>query len=263
MNEDRLKRTRALNALERALDDWTRRGNEQPLTRWLERELDRHGAPIDLPISDWRGCLRSMLRATSIAGELPSQWTGPVTRLIQATRWFSRRDGHPVMDFEQSLPGHFTDATEPGDVNDSNGPEVERIVKQLLAKTSSGDGDDARVDWGDRSVCWMCFGLAGPPETTSWPSIIETWNHLAMSSSAGLAGRGSDPGGRSMSASPPRRSRDRSRGFRIPRGSWRNGRIARATPKSQHRRGWQASTRLLYCRFSSKIARPPINQFAR
>ena len=45
------KRLRALSELERALDDWTRRGNEQPLTRWLNRELDPRGVPIHLPIS--------------------------------------------------------------------------------------------------------------------------------------------------------------------------------------------------------------------
>ena len=50
MNEDTMKRDRVLDALERALEDWARHGNEQPLTRWLDRELDSQGAPIRLPI---------------------------------------------------------------------------------------------------------------------------------------------------------------------------------------------------------------------
>jgi hypothetical protein len=148
MNEDSSKRIRALNALERALDDWARRGNEQSLTRWLERELDQHGAPIHLPISDWRRCLKSILGATANAGALPSHWTGSITRLIQAMRWFSRRDGHPVLDFDRSPPEHFVDGSRPVEVNDANGRDVERIIKRLLGKTSSSHGDDARAEWG-------------------------------------------------------------------------------------------------------------------
>jgi hypothetical protein len=187
MNEDSSKRIRALNALERALDDWTRRGNEQPLTRWLKRELDQHGAPIHLAISDWRGCLRSVLRATSIAGTLPSHWTGPITRLIQAMRWFSRKDGRPVIHFDQSRSGHFADATTPGDVIDSNGPGVEQIIERLVGKAGSRDGDDARVDWGG-AKCVLDVLRPGWPTESDFLAVDH--RDLALSCRVELFGAG-------------------------------------------------------------------------
>ena len=52
-----MKTDRATDALERALEDWARHGNEQPLTRWLRHELDSQGALYRLPISDWHDCV--------------------------------------------------------------------------------------------------------------------------------------------------------------------------------------------------------------
>ena len=65
MNEDAMKRDRVFGALHRALEDWVRHGNEQPLTRWLGRELDSQGVPIRLPIVDWPDMRREHPEATT------------------------------------------------------------------------------------------------------------------------------------------------------------------------------------------------------
>ncbi len=52
-------------ALDRALEEWVRHGNEQPLTRWLARELDYQGVPIRLPIADWHDMRREHPEATT------------------------------------------------------------------------------------------------------------------------------------------------------------------------------------------------------
>ena len=135
----------------------------------------QHGAPIHLPISDWRKCLRSILRATRTAGAWPSRWSGPITRLIQAMRWFSRRDGHPVMNFDALAAS-----------NDSRA-DANRLTRSTPAIRASSDhrapGYDHRAaimattlasTGGDRSVCLMFCGPAGRLRTISWPSIIAT-----------------------------------------------------------------------------------------
>ena len=125
MNEDSMKRDRVLDALQRALEDWARHGNEQPLTRWLDRELDSQGAPFRLPISDWHDCLKSVLRAKPHDGVWPSHWDEPITRLVQTTLWFTRRDGVPVTEFDPSKSKRPTDWTTADYANDSRGPCID------------------------------------------------------------------------------------------------------------------------------------------
>ena len=85
MNEDGAKRLRVLNEFERALDEWVRNGNEQRFTRWLDRELDARGVPINLPITDWGGCANRVLNTVPGSRAWPAPWNGPITRLVQAT----------------------------------------------------------------------------------------------------------------------------------------------------------------------------------
>jgi hypothetical protein len=148
MNEDNMKRERALGGLQRALEDWARHGNEQPLTRWLGRELDSQGAPIRLPISDWHDCLKGVLKAQPHEGIWPSHWDEPITRLVQTTLWFTRRDGVPVTELEPAKLKQPTDWTNRDYANHLRGPCVERAIQQWMSKTKSSHSNDRRPAWG-------------------------------------------------------------------------------------------------------------------
>jgi hypothetical protein len=148
MNQDVIKRDRALEALRRALEDWARHGNEQPLTRWLGRELDSEGAPIRLPISDWHDCLKDVLRAKPHGGMWPSHWDEPIARLVQTTFWFTRRDGGPVTDFDTATSKRPIDWTMRDFANDSRGPCIARLIRQWMSKTGSSQSHDKRPAWG-------------------------------------------------------------------------------------------------------------------
>jgi hypothetical protein len=52
MTDNNTGRMRVFDDLRQAIDAWESCGNEQPLTRWLQRELDGVGALYRLEISD-------------------------------------------------------------------------------------------------------------------------------------------------------------------------------------------------------------------
>jgi hypothetical protein len=149
MNEDGAKRMGVLDALESALQSWTRHGNEQPLTRWLERQLDPRGMPINLPIPDWRGCVNRLLHVCPDSRAWPLPWREPITRLVQATCRFTRRDGTPVIEVNRpsSPPAHGStaDARTSADATVSNGKPVERIMEQILATCPKDQAGVAQI----------------------------------------------------------------------------------------------------------------------
>src|SRR5262249_8149866 len=100
MNEGKSTRADVLSALHRAIDSWICKENEQPLTRWLGRELDREGRLTRLPIVDWHACLAHLLNIWERSPNWPATWQEPITRLNQAVRRYSRPDGSPVTGFE-------------------------------------------------------------------------------------------------------------------------------------------------------------------
>jgi hypothetical protein len=148
MNADSIKRDRTLEALRRALADWARHGNEQPLTRWLGRELDSQGTPIRLPISDWHDCLKGVLRAKPHDGAWPSHWDEPITRLIQTTFWFTRKDGAAVTELEPSNSKRPMVWTSRDYAIESRGLCAERIIEHWQSKAKASDVDGARPAWG-------------------------------------------------------------------------------------------------------------------
>ena len=75
---------------------------EQPLTRWLARELDSRGSLARLAIADWHVCLDALREARRSAGRLPAEWDDSLARLIIAALRFSRPDGSPAANFEAS-----------------------------------------------------------------------------------------------------------------------------------------------------------------
>ncbi len=150
MDEIGIKRLCVLDALQRAIEDWARCGNEQPLTRWLERELDSQGALFRLPISDWHRCVDRLLETRRRARAWPSRWNSPMLRLVKAALWFSRRDGVPVIDFDPSTPKIFTGCKGSADRTDPIDPsgDVERVIQSWLSRATSWNSDGTRPDWG-------------------------------------------------------------------------------------------------------------------
>jgi hypothetical protein len=102
MNEVETMDLKIHGRLTRALTAWVCQGNEQPLTRWLDRELDSEGVPFRLAIPQWHECLRVLAAARRQGRDWPVTWDEPVTRLIQTTLRFSRPDGSAATDFTSS-----------------------------------------------------------------------------------------------------------------------------------------------------------------
>jgi hypothetical protein len=97
-------RMRVFDELRRSIEAWAGRGNEQPLTRWLQQQLDSDGALHRLDISDWPMCVDEILRARSDAESWPSRWNEPLERLMGATRRFARPNGTLATDFGLGQP---------------------------------------------------------------------------------------------------------------------------------------------------------------
>ena len=100
--EDSMNRERILETFHNALQQWVCHQNEQPLTRWLARELDSRGTLARLAVSDWHFCLDALREARRSHGRLPAQWDESVARLIIAALRFSRPDGSPAGEFDAS-----------------------------------------------------------------------------------------------------------------------------------------------------------------
>jgi len=102
MNEDQTVGQKILGRLTQALTEWVCQGNEQPLTRWLDRELDSEGVPIRLAIPEWHECLRVLAVARKQRERWPDTCEEPITRMIQTTLRFSRPDGSAATHFATS-----------------------------------------------------------------------------------------------------------------------------------------------------------------
>lgn len=102
MNDDPMNRGRALGAFHQSLEQWVCHRDEQPLTRWLARELDSRGTLPRLAIADWHECLEALRQARRSSGGWPARWDESIARLIIATLRFSRPDGSPAGDFDLS-----------------------------------------------------------------------------------------------------------------------------------------------------------------
>jgi hypothetical protein len=103
MAEESLKREKILGSFHKSLQQWVCRQNEQPLTRWLARELDSRGSLARLPIADWHVCLEALREVRRTSTRWPVQWDESVARLVIATLRFSRPDGSPAGDFNGSV----------------------------------------------------------------------------------------------------------------------------------------------------------------
>jgi hypothetical protein len=79
--------------LAHALARWIREGEAAPLARWVKRELDSDGAPIHLPIPQWGDCVAAVMDARRQRDGLPEFCQGPLAKLIESARRFSRPDG--------------------------------------------------------------------------------------------------------------------------------------------------------------------------
>ncbi len=172
MVEESLKREKILRTFHNSLEQWTCRQNEQPLTRWLARELDSSGALSRLPIEDWHVCLEALREARGSSAHWPARWDEVVGRMVIATLRFSRPDGSPAGDFNgrasftppaktlrrwitaaqgTETATHLRDWQESRKRNVNFTPEpaswdVSRGVLSVLRDQLNGDGDFVAID---------------------------------------------------------------------------------------------------------------------
>ncbi len=143
MNEERSTRSRVLDTFNQALDSWVCKDNEQPLTRWLARELDREGRLARLSISDWRECLANLLKAKRRNRDWPEIWDEPVDRLNRAVRRYSRPDGSAATDFESSN-GRTESATPVAEWSIAS--KRPAMAREIGTGTNREDGDPLDVE---------------------------------------------------------------------------------------------------------------------
>ncbi|MDR3634540.1 MAG: hypothetical protein P4L84_12105 [Isosphaeraceae bacterium] len=91
--------------LQRAVDAWVVEGDSRPLVRWLGRQLDQDGVPLDLPVSDWGHALALIAEAQRRrAVGWPEAVDALVEGWVRSLLRFSRPDGSPAMSQPLALP---------------------------------------------------------------------------------------------------------------------------------------------------------------
>ena len=148
MVEESFKREKILGSFHESLQQWVCRENEQPLTRWLARELDSRGSLARLPIADWHVCLEALREARRSSARWPAQWDESVARLVIATLRFSRPDGSPAGEFNGSL---------------SFAPP-EKTLRRWIIATEGSDTARYLSDWRESRKRDVNF----TPEVASW-----------------------------------------------------------------------------------------------
>jgi hypothetical protein len=148
MNEQSMKTSSVLSALKRALDAWCRYGNEQPLTRWFNRELDSEGALMHLDITEWRDCVKYLLESEPQERVWPVGCLEPLTKLLRAVLWYSRPDGTPGMVFAPAEANGRIAWSSLLDSNLCKDPAIARTIKPWLSNRTNGRGEHAVADWG-------------------------------------------------------------------------------------------------------------------
>jgi hypothetical protein len=143
-----MKSDRTIEQLKRAIEDWSRRGNAQPLSRWLARELDAQGTPSRLPISGWLTCLEYLLAVDADDREWPTEWHSAITRLLRTILWFTRSAGLPVTDFDLAESRRPLDQMIASDASTSTRAEGRRAIKQWLTTIKRDRRLDERPPWG-------------------------------------------------------------------------------------------------------------------
>lgn len=90
---------RILEVLSRALEGWVRRGEGEPIDRWLARELDEQGMPVRLHLSAWPECLSMLIEARRERTKWSRSWDSRVLELARSVLRFSRPDARPAIVF--------------------------------------------------------------------------------------------------------------------------------------------------------------------
>ncbi|HEV3165266.1 MAG TPA: hypothetical protein VGZ22_14665, partial [Isosphaeraceae bacterium] len=92
-----------LAGLDRSVQAWARRGDAEPLIRWLDRTLDVDGVPRRLRLADWPACLSALSEAYL---QREARWRvvvdARVEGFLRAMLRFGRPDGSLV--FEPGPP---------------------------------------------------------------------------------------------------------------------------------------------------------------
>ena len=96
MNEDVMKRDPVFEALDARLKSGLATETSSHSRVGSRASSTSKGCRFACQSSDWPVCVESVLETQSSGREWPTPWAEPITRLIQATCWFTHRNGLPV-----------------------------------------------------------------------------------------------------------------------------------------------------------------------
>ena len=203
MDEGSRNREQILGRFRRALQQWVCRQNEQPLTRWLAREMHSSGSLSRLPIADWHICRQELREARRSTARLAG-------RVGRRSRQAGHR--HPSVFAAGRLAGRRLWRERVDKAARESSPRVaDGFGRQR------GGGVPARLAEVSQAQTWnsvprsppgtfhpascRCCAIKRLEAATSWRSTIASRGCPSGSSFSARAGRGSGLPGRSR-ASP-------------------------------------------------------------
>jgi hypothetical protein len=96
MRGGEMDRERVLTDLSLGLTKWVENGDQEPVKRWLERQLGADGIPAKLGTRDWRRCLAMLAEGRRRAGDWPEGCEERIAEFVTGVLRFSRPDGTMV-----------------------------------------------------------------------------------------------------------------------------------------------------------------------
>ncbi|WP_165071485.1 hypothetical protein [Paludisphaera rhizosphaerae] len=104
MNDELMAPQETPASLQRALDVWEKRGDSSPLERWLSRELDASGAPVEIPLEVWPVAIERIAQARGVRPGWPEAVDERAADLVRMLMRFSRPDGRQAIVPAETAP---------------------------------------------------------------------------------------------------------------------------------------------------------------
>jgi hypothetical protein len=134
----------------RALAVWRERADDGPLRRWLDRELDLNGIPVQMSLAEWDECLNIVLasRGDRKPGDWPENCREVIAKMVRASLRFTRPDGCLATCLQGRRFGTGSisangDCPPRGELN----PAIARARKRWLAEGASEGLPHASLGW--------------------------------------------------------------------------------------------------------------------
>jgi hypothetical protein len=150
MSGDRITQRDVLEQLRQAIAAWGERGDDQPLARWLKRELDSNGTPIRMSLPEWDEGLNLIVAAQPRQGGWPDRCGEAIIRMIQSSLRFTRPDGRLATCFESRSQGIGPDRAGDDELGlDHRNGSITRARKRWLAQGASEGLPHASMGWAN------------------------------------------------------------------------------------------------------------------